>query len=160
MTTNKWYARLSGGGLMLALGIVCSSDANAQQAYRTWFPTSAPTTQYYSYHYGPPTCPGGACGTNSAPYQSCPNGSCAPRTWTPTAAPMAAPVESIRNGVQRVFSPVLAIPQSAPRPAPANGPSANRESPYYEYRTPATRTATPSRPTQIAPTNNDSPYYP
>ncbi len=164
MTTNNWYARLCGGVLTLALGIACSSDATAQQAYRTWFPTpaptAAPTTQYYSYHYAPPTCPGGACGANRPQYQSCPNGSCAPRTWMPTAAPTVTPVESLRNGVQRVFSPVLPIPQSTPRPMPANAPSANRESPYYEYKAAPGRSAVRTRPAQAAPADDDSPYYP
>ena len=156
MTTRHVYIRLSSIGMALAMGVACTSNATAQQVSRTWFPTPAPMTQYYTYHYAPQTCPGGACPTYQPQSSSCPNGACPTRTWAPTAGP----VDSIRNGVQRVLSPVMPSPQFAPRQSPANAPSANRESPYYDYQAPATRTSSPSRPAMIAPANNDSPYYP
>jgi len=160
--TSKLYLRLSGIGLALALGIGSGGNASAQQTSRTWFATPTPAAQYYTYYYAQPSCPGGSCGARSPQPQSCPNGSCAARTWVPTAAP----ADPLRNGVQRVFSPVTPAPQSSIRQAPASAPSANRESPYYEYRSAPPRSTSPSPRTLAAPStlaaprDNGSPYYP
>lgn len=156
MTTRQLCIRLTSIGMALAVGVAFSRDAAAQQVYRTWIATPAPMTQYYTYHYAQPTCPGGACPANQPQYPACPNGNCPTRTWVPTAAP----VDSIRNGVQRVFSPALPLPQTPSRPETNRTPSANRESPYYEYKAGPVSPSPRRPPLQSVPTNNDSPYYP
>lgn len=139
-TVHKWIACTA---TMLAMGVLSSTSALAQAA-RPWGFAPLPWTTR-GYFSPAPNCANGSCGV--APKNStCPNGTCSPRTGTPSSP----------YGVSR---PTYQVTPS--RPNSRNLPSANRESPFYEYRDAPSRSSTPPvRRPALSNRNLESPFYP
>ena len=154
MTVRTISAWLSSVGVMLAAGAMSAGGACGQDSF--------PAVGFRPMLWPAPPAVGGS---PSPSVTGGTRGGCSPQGCgvTETWSPKPGASDPIRSGVQRVFGAarptyqVNPLPMSRSRPTV---PSANRESPFYEYREAPARVRVRPQPPVSPIERSESPFYP